>query len=307
MIVPLAFAFTSLVEGETCPAPEAVEPRVRAILQLPPTRELTEGFVVERREAGLFVELRSAEGATIGQRTLPKEGTCEELAQAAAVVLSAWLNDAHPDFAGALPEPSVVEPSQAEPQAPPPASPSPPQQSQTPPPKAAPQRVLWPYRWELGLGVGADVSGEVAAAGTLRAAVLPIDSGLGLSVTALIDATRSHRLGDGEVIWRRWPLALAPTWRWSERAWQLDASLGPALAWLHFVGQGFEPDKRQDGVTWAGYADLRIASRGKLGFWGGLSALAYFAQSTAYIGDGVQRYSLPPVAVAAWVGGRFAP
>jgi hypothetical protein len=157
------------------------------------------------------------------------------------------------------------------------------------------------------LGVGADLSGEAALSGTVRTAFMPRAAGLGLSLSVLVDAPRSERLGDGNVVWRRWPLVLSPTWRLSARAWQLDTSLGPALAWLHFVGRGFEPDKRRDGVTWAGYADLRLAMRGKLGLWGGLSALAYVAESTAYVGDGVDRYALPPVTVAAWVGARLAP
>ncbi|MDF3069531.1 MAG: hypothetical protein K0R38_5132 [Polyangiaceae bacterium] len=65
---------------------------------------------MQRREAGLFVELRSADATSIGERLLPVEGSCDELAQAAAVVLSAWLSDVHPDFAPELPVPQPVAP-----------------------------------------------------------------------------------------------------------------------------------------------------------------------------------------------------
>ena len=99
----MLFAFQSLVVGETCPAAVDVESRVRAILHLAPEQELSEHFAVERHEAGLYVELRLADATLVGQRTLPAEGNCDELAQAAAVVLSAWLSDVHPDFAGVLP------------------------------------------------------------------------------------------------------------------------------------------------------------------------------------------------------------
>ena len=62
---------------------------MHVILHLRPEQALSEHFVVERHEAGLYVELRSADSTLIGERTLPAEGSCDELAQAAAVILNA--------------------------------------------------------------------------------------------------------------------------------------------------------------------------------------------------------------------------
>lgn len=305
LLVPIVFALSSLVQGETCPAPEDVVLRVRAILHLGTEQELSEAFIVERREVGLFVELRAADGSVIGERTLPKDGSCDELAQAAAVVLGAWLNDAHPDFAGALPPsepptPEPVAPVVSEPPVPVPEKPRP---APAPQPRRSPTP---PHHWEIGLGVGADrADSALAVAGSLRVALMPPRNGLGLGLTALVDASREQRLGAGTFSWRRWPLALSPTFRVAGRGWDVDASAGPALAWLHLAGSGFEPDKRSDGASWAGFADLRVASRATIGLWAGLSGLVYFEKSTAFVG--AARQDLPRLALAAWLGARWAP
>ena len=140
MLIPVLFALQSLAAGETCPAAEDVQAKVRTILHLAPEQQLTESFLVERHEAGLYVVLKAADASVIGERTLPLEGSCDELAQAAAVVLSAWLTDVHPDFAGALPAP-VPAPA-PEPQPPPePAKPE-----ATPPPAVRKPAPVFPVR-----------------------------------------------------------------------------------------------------------------------------------------------------------------
>ena len=164
MLVPVWFAFQALAIGETCPASVDVEARVRTILHLKAEQELSESFLVERHEAGLNVELRGADASTIGQRTLPTEGSCDELAQAAAVVLSAWLTDVHPDFAGALPapepkpgpEPPPEPKSELEPPKPPPVT-----ETKAPPPKSP--APVTARAWDFALGIGADYSASHAA------------------------------------------------------------------------------------------------------------------------------------------------
>ncbi|HYJ09583.1 MAG TPA: hypothetical protein VEX18_11255, partial [Polyangiaceae bacterium] len=142
MLVPALIAFQSLAAGDTCPAAADVQGRVRSILHLAPEQQLSESFLVERHEGGLYVVLKSADSGVIGERTLPLEGSCDELAQAAAVVLSAWLTHVHPDFAGALPEPEPPPPP--EPEAPPPPPPAEP--PQTPSNQAAPAGPSGPVR-----------------------------------------------------------------------------------------------------------------------------------------------------------------
>lgn len=311
MLAPLLIAFQSLVAGETCPAPVDVEARVRTILHLPVEQELSEGFVVERHESGLYVELRSADNAVIGQRTLPVEGTCDELAQAAAVVLSAWLSDVHPDFAGALPP--AVEPA-VEP-APPPVpvpepTPAPVLRSRTaPPPPAAPPPP--PRRLQLGLGVGADLAGEsLALAGVLVAAYLPARQGLGLSGFAAVTWPREEPLGPGTVAWRRWPAGVGPSLRGAMSSLSWDVSAGPAIGWMHFSGTKFERSSQKNGFAGGGFLDLRIASRGRhLGVFALLNAQLFPEKygASASGADGPWAITLPRFSLGLAAGGWLSP
>jgi len=319
LLAPLLFAFQSLVVGETCPAPADVEARVRDILHLPAGQKLTEGFVVERHEAGLYVELRSAESAVIGQRTLPAEGTCDELAQAAAVVLSAWLSDVHPDFAGALPAAEPPPPARAPEPAPapvagpvgapvpatrPPALPSP-----APLPPSLPSPPA--RRFELALELGSDVCDRgFAFAGSLRVDFAPPARGLGLSANVGGVWPRREGLGTGFVEWRRWPLGIGPSVRVSSRDVRWDFSAGPSVAWLHLEGSNFDHPSSQDGVDWGAFLAARGATRGRrAGLLLAANAQIFPSDSGAYArGDGGPWFlRLPNFSVGLAVGAWLAP
>lgn len=312
MVVPLVFAFTSLVAGETCPAPVDVEARVRAILHLAAEQQLSEGFVVERHEAGLYVELRSADSTLIGQRTLPAEGSCDELAQAAAVVLSAWLSDAHPDFAGALPPaaPSEPEPVLASPPAPaPPPEPVVAPKSAPPPPRAprpAPSR-----RFEVGVGLGPDLSdGSFVPTALVVGGYAPVASGFGVGGLLGASLSRQLPLGLGQVAWRRWPFGIGPSYRAATSSVSFEVNAGPALAWLHLDGSNFPRNSSQDGVEWGGYLQLRAASRGaRWGVFGAASAQYYPLDSGAYasLPDGALLAPVPRFSLGLVVGAWLAP
>jgi hypothetical protein len=308
VLFPVAFALTNLVAGETCPAALDVDQRVRAILHLSAEQELAEGFIVERREAGLFVELRSADSTVIGQRTLPTTGSCDELAQAAAVVLSAWLSDVHPDFAGALPAP---EPHEAEPEPvpiPAPASPpvAKPRIPASSPRAATPVSLALPHHWELSLGLGATAAdGKLALAGMASLGYMPLDDGLGFSALLLADGPRREPLGAGSVAWRRWPFGLGASFRVTSSSLLGDLTVGPALAWLHLSGSDFSPNRTKQGVTWASFAQLRVASRGRAGVFGAAVGQYYFGRSTAYTTSA--EYELPRISFCFAMGANLSP
>jgi hypothetical protein len=313
LLVPVLFAFQSLVAGETCPAPVDVEARVRTILHLTPEQVLNEGFVVERHEAGLYVELRSADSTLIGQRTLPLEGNCDELAQAAAVVLSAWLSDVHPDFAGALPAP-IPTPTPAPATEPAPPLPLPPQ------PPASPKRAVTPppqtpspppRRWELSVGLGGDItSGGLALAGMLGVGYLPSRQGFGVTATAIVSLPHQEPLGPGFVDWRRWPLGVGPSLRAGTGSVGWDFSLGPSLAWLHVAGSSFDRPSSNDDVAAGGFINLRISSRGRKGGVFGLAAAQFYpADKVAHATQGTEEWfaPLPGWAINLLIGGWLAP
>jgi hypothetical protein len=316
LLVPLWFAFQSLVQGETCPAPVDVEARVRVILHLSPEQELSEGFIVERHEAGLYVELRSADSTLIGQRTLPTAGTCDELAQAAAVVLSTWLSDVHPDFAGALPAP-VPQP-EPEPQPEPQPEPPPPrtrstedsklQARPTSPPAPPPGRPT-PRAWDLALGLGSDFTGgHFALALPFSVGYLAVGGGFGLAAMTIATPSRKDPLGPGQVNWRRWPLGVGPSLRVGQPRLAWDFSPGVAVGWLHVSGTNFDHTSQQDGVVWGGYLNLRASSRGP--HWG-VFALAdaqfYPGEARVYVTGISAAWTVPALSLALAVGVDFSP
>lgn len=313
MLIPVLLALQSLAAGESCPAAEDVQTRVRTILHLGPEQQLTESFLVERHEAGLYVVLKAADASVIGERTLPLEGSCDELAQAAAVVLSAWLTDVHPDFAGALPAP-VTEPAAEPPPAPAPEKPEP----AKPAPAAKPAPVFPvrpsappnPGRFDWGAGAGGDISSVGFAPAVLASAGYgPESSGLGLSLLAVLSTAREQRLGVGQVEWRRWPVMLGPSWRltWSGLRWDLAA--GPSVAWLHLVGKNFLDDQTEDGATFGGALTIRAAGQGALAPFGLANLQYYPGDSVAFITDqtgAMEEWVLPHLTFLVTVGLRFA-
>jgi hypothetical protein len=299
------FAFQSLVQGENCPAPIDVETRVRSILHLKPEQELNEGFIVERHEAGLYVELRSADSTLIGQRTLPAGDNCNELAQAAAVVLSTWLSDVHPDFAGVLPEPEPkAEPAPApEPPPPPPPPPTPVVKRAPPPP--APER---PWRWDFALAFGGELSGgEIAFAVPFKVGYGAAVNGFGVSVMGVATTARAEPFGPGELDWRRWPVGLGPSYRLGAASVSFDFNVGPALGWIHAAGQGFDHNFTKDGVDWGGFLDARVSSRGSLSVFGLVDAQLYPGTAGISVNGVEGSWAVPRFSLCLAVGVRFSP
>src|SRR4051812_33378892 len=143
---PVVFGQNLLAPSpQVCPSPAAVEARVRQILGLRAGVVLGEQATVERLESSLHVSLKSQDGRVLGDRSLPLDGSCSELAGVAAVVLAGWLSDVHPEFVGVLPE------------APPPPPPPPPPQQQQPARPVRPRPAS--HQGRVGLGLGANFSG----------------------------------------------------------------------------------------------------------------------------------------------------
>lgn len=309
MLVPVLFAFQSLVVGENCPAPVDVEARVRTILHLTPEQELNEGFAVERHEAGLYVELRAADSTVIGQRTLPGTGSCDELAQAAAVVLSAWLSDVHPDFAGALPPvaPPLPAPEPAPKAEPEPVVVPPPR----PPPKAPPPTppAVAGNAWDLALGIGSDFSGgQPTLGGYLGVGYGARVDGLGMMAMVVPTLSRPEPLDPGKAEWRRWPFGVGPNLRLTTGGVAWDLSAGAAVAWLHLSSTGLARTSPKNPATWGGFLNLRVASRARpWGVFGLLGAQLYPASTSIYATNVGRDYTLPSFGLGLAVGVRFSP
>jgi len=306
LLVPIWFALQPLVQGENCPAPLDVEARVRVILHLGAEQELREGFIVERHEAGLYVELRSADSTLIGERTLPTTGSCDELAQAAAVVLSTWLSDVHPDFAGALPErsPDPEAPAPVPAPKPEPTARAQPKPAALPAPARSTRR-----RWDLALGIGGDLTGgrfTVALPATLGYELL--DTGFGVQLMTIVTPSRHDPLFPGQVSWRRWPLGVGPTWRSGGPRLAAELSPGVALAWLHVAGQDFDHNGAHDAVVWGGYFNVRVSSRGRhWGVFGLADAQFYPIKADVYVSGVQPAWPVPRWSLVLAAGVDFSP
>jgi hypothetical protein len=285
-------------------------------LHLGAEQTLTETFTVERGASSLHVELRSADASIIGQRTLPAEGTCDELAQAAAVVLSAWLTDVHPDFAGALPS-SEPEPAALPTPAPPPAAepqpePAPVARSAAAVPAPSRERPSVPWRWELGIAAGAELAGgQLAPEASLFIDYGALARGLGVVAAVQVSTSRSEPLGPGSVGWRRSPLALGPRWRFHWAGLGLDGSAGPVMAWLQVAGTGFDDNSSQNAVVWGAFANARIALRRLASTpwapFSQLSAQVFPGESMAYVSGLSPQWPLPSWSLSWLVGVSLTP
>jgi hypothetical protein len=186
------------IAGDTdCPAPADVARRLSDLL--PASASPAARVVVTRTPATLRLVLVDASARELAARELAANGSCDDLAAAAAVVVAAWRADLDPDLAPAVRLP-----------APPPAPPPPPQPAvsvRAEPPAAPPERPF-----AVALGLLASVSGDVVPGAALQATV-GLHGRIGLD--ASLSDTTSHTAAVGALAgaasWTRPALALGPS------------------------------------------------------------------------------------------------
>lgn len=262
------------IRGTTdCPRLEDVRARLAEIVPLSGEPRVEERAVIERRESSVRVALESTDGSIIGERELVAEVSCEELAQVVAVVLAAWLGDAHPELVARLPEPaSTSSGERATPDAAARTSPLPPTARakevapgaiRVEPPQAS-ERIVprEPRRLVSTAALGASVGkfGSVPS-GQVGLAWVSSHSGFGWALSAGISGERERALGDGLVRWSRWPLTTGPVLRVTSERVALELQAGPAVAWLRLAGTGFPATDSHQDVTYGGFAALRLGWR----------------------------------------------
>ena len=239
-----------VASGQDCPAPAAIDARVREMLGLGSSDVFEERAVVERDGASLRVRLRGKDERVLGDRELVAEGTCDELASVVAVVLATWLSDVHPVYVGSLPEVAPPEVAQA-----------------TPRPEPVRSGAGTPASRHVAIGaaVGADLSaGKPAPLVSLGVRWMPARSGLGAAAVATIIGVRSEPISTGSVRYWRWPLAIGPAYRVPVGSASLDFHAGAALAWFHVAGTGFPSALTHDALLGGGFVATRAS-----GSWGG--------------------------------------
>jgi hypothetical protein len=237
-VLGLAAAVT--VEGaSTCPSPAAVGERLSALLP-PADTGARDVARIEPEGSGVRITLRRADGSAAGTRTLAGEHTCDELAEAAAVIIAAWQND------GAARDPL-------------PAPPPPPRPAVRAP---APARAPPPVRWQIGAGAGGAAAGTtLAPAALIDGGLAPAGGPLGAGLRASISGNRTIELNGGSARWRRALATLGPRLRLERATLAFQADAGAGISWLALEGVGFAQGQRHDAALFGLAAGLRAAWR----------------------------------------------
>jgi hypothetical protein len=249
-----------------CPEAATVEAKLRETLGFQADAPIEERVSVEHQGEQLRVTARGKDDRLLGERLLPAQGNCEELAGAVAVVLAAWISDEHPEYLAAAPAPEAPpEPSSeppTPPMPPPAAPPTAPSAAAAPPRDEAPASRKSPgvaHRFGVGAALGVELSSDGAVPlGAVGARWMPERWGLGGALTAVVTGSRRVELSNGSVRYFRWPLVLGPAFRFPIGATSLDLQAGAALAWLHLEGIDYSPPQEHDAFSAGGALAARL-------------------------------------------------
>lgn len=254
----------------TCPRPEEVARKVRPLLRGGTVGDAGDRVSIDRRENVIRVALVRADGQERGARNLDARHDCDELADAAAVIVASWQPVAEPALAVSPIETSaaITGPSVAE--------------------AGVPVRRL-----HVGLAaVGDWAPGSLAAGLALEATWGRARGGLGLHLRGVYLQQHGIGLAAGDVAWRRNPIALGPAWSWGVGGVAVEIDVALAAAWLNVAGRGFSANESDSAIDLGAAAGLRFSGRGALAPWGGL-AVSGWPRRTFVAVDVVERAALP--------------
>jgi hypothetical protein len=275
----------AIVSDASCPAPAAVGTLLREILGLSSTEHVDEVAHLVHEDGLLRVSLRAADSRVLGERRLPGDGSCEELARAAAVVLASWLTDAHPELVPALPMPPLAERAPSVARAEPAVSAAPPAPSGA----VSSRGELVPRggfrtRAALVLGLGFAPT-PLALVGGAGVALVPPGSGLGAALHAGFSTWRSVDVDGGRAVYRRWPLGAGAVLRFAGASLSGEVEGGAAIGWLTLEGRSFGVSHDASDATFGPFLTARAIGSGRLvAPLVELSGL-YWARATRVYGD----------------------
>ena len=235
-----------IATDSSCPSPDLIRAALGAFGTMTPSPGTT--ATVRARNDRIRVELRWPGHATMDVREVAAPAGCEARAQAAAVVMAAWLGTrASAPVAPGPAAPTVL--AKTEPRTPPSPSARPPQ-----PAPAREGRRHW-----LGVGLGAAAGGGTVPAGRVELAAERLSGeGIGWSVAVQSALPRNRMVGVGTSTWMRPSLNVAAQAGGRLGRIVLAADLGPtvglALAW----GSGYPSNLSDQTVAFGGAAGLRV-------------------------------------------------
>ena len=296
MVILLTLAAVPVqVESGDCPSHTEVE---QALASLLPATLDASGHDLARIETSpgqLHIALFDVENAVVAERTLDGTGTCSELARLVAIVIASWESDVHPEFV----RPHTAPPTTSAPAASPPTS--------------VPGSRPAPASYDVALGVSLEQADKIAVGGTIAGSWFPHGRGLGLSLTATGETTRTLDLGAHQARWRRWTGDLELAWRLGRKRLVADVHGGLRLGWLATEGIDFSENHSNSGLSLAGTAGVRAVwwRWPRIALWADLRSF-YFTRTESVFSTSGGEARIPPWGAiasmgAAWGQGSISP
>jgi hypothetical protein len=292
----LAHPGTKVTGDSTCPTPAEVREQLAALAPGPngdiAARSAVHQANISSAGASVHVELLSLDGQLVAERTLERAGSCSDMAEAVAVIISAWEATFNPNLA-----PPVVEPPQPLPHEPV-SVPAQVQGAKSPPSRPTP--------FDAGLAPLASIAGGEAAFGAkLEGCLFPRGGSLGLDVALSATSTHTQSIAMPAVVaqWTRAALSAGPTYRLRRNATALDVHAGGALALLHVQGSGLSSTSSDTSAQLGVTAGLRfIWAWNNAAGWVGSDVFTYPGQDRLTIGNYGEVGRLPRLEVQIAVG-----
>ena len=287
-----AWAAPVITSDSDCPSAPEVVSRLTGLLS--GNSPVASGAAHIRVQGGQMVLELAGEGEPAASRILPAEADCHSRAQAAALVIAAWLDNMPADsqvqtesFPALAIEPSSLR---------------------------APVSVeSLPAQTRFSLGAAAFASIDAQGPGAVlsaEAAWKRLAGRFGLATNLSLPLPRETNVGQGKARWWRRVLALALRAPLTQGAWILDAGVGPVFGLLVVAGSGFDQNRTDVAVSWGATAGLRLAhrSRSKWAPWAELRTFLWPA--TQHIRNEVQGSApkladLPRIEVQLGLGCSF--
>jgi hypothetical protein len=220
-LLALLAASPQVIGTATCPSPADVSAAADAMGYHQASRKRRAEIV--GGSGGVSIVLRESDGHVIGVRTLDASASCQDLANAAALILFAWDQ-------GALPTaelPAPVLPQKA-----------------TSTARVATDITPGPAKRGLHLDLGCESFGSwasdgVALGGGIYGALISDSSDLGAAFALTTEASRNLSMQGGIVSWNRWAAWLGGQWRRKRGTFAADLEADLALGLISASGSGF--------------------------------------------------------------------
>jgi hypothetical protein len=282
----------------TCPTPAEVAHRLAELL--PPTargRGVPAGthVVVTRGDAATQLALRGSRGEDLATRALPAQGSCADLAAAAAVVVAAWRADLDPELTPAvhLPAPAAAPPAVTV--------------SASPPP-AAPEEHPSPRAFAVGLGLLVSETGGSLAPGGMLTGWLELGRRFALDASVFGSTSRAADVGalSGVASWTRTAFAVGPALTTRHGRYRSALHVQALAGLLHVKGVGLESTGSDTTMLLGADVGARLdIVSGTSAFWMGLDVCSWPGDQRLVVQNVSEQGHLSRVDILASAGLAF--